>query len=54
VYQERLRTPLADVLAQDARFTFVSVDDVRRVLITTSPVIGTNYLQITVSGAGYA
>lgn len=47
-------TDLADVLAQDVRFTFDEADDVRRVTITTSPVIGTNYLQITVSGASYA
>lgn len=47
-------TDIADALAAMCRFSFPAAENVRRVTITTTPVIGTNYMQITVSGASYA
>ena len=47
-------TDLADALAQLCRLSFDESEDVRRVLITTSPILGTNYMQITVKGASHA
>jgi hypothetical protein len=47
-------TDIADYLAQDIRFTFDEADVVKKVRLTCTDIIGTNYVTVAVEGLSYA